>query len=224
MTQTWHDLLFAHWPVEARALAAMIPFPLDLFDGRAWVGVVPFRMTNVAPRSVPALPWLSAFPELNVRTYVTVGAKPGVFFFSLDAGKALAVLAAKGFFNLPYFSASMTVKREGAAVSYSSRRRRGEARFEATYRPVKEPSAPRPGTLEQFLTERYCLYQVDHRGRPYRLDIHHPPWPLQIAEAQFAMNTMAEAAGIILPGTEPLLHFSRRQDMIAWAPRRLNRD
>ena len=86
MTQTWHELLFAHWPVDTATLREKVPFPLDLFDGRAWVGVVPFRMTNVAPRLVPALPGLSAFPELNVRTYVTVGGKPGVYFFRLEAG------------------------------------------------------------------------------------------------------------------------------------------
>ena len=98
MTQTWHDLLFAHWPVDAAALRALVPasVELDLFDGTAWLGIVPFYMTNVAPRLVPALPWVSAFPGLNVRTYVIVGNKPGVFFFSLDAGNPLTVGAARG--------------------------------------------------------------------------------------------------------------------------------
>ena len=221
MTQTWHDLLFAHWPIDARRLAAKIPpdLPLDLFEGQAWLGIVPFRMTNVAPRGVPALPGISAFPELNVRTYVRVGDRPGVFFFSLDAGSAIAAAAARALFNLPYHAASMQVGRDGETVRYSSRRTgSGRAELVGTYRPVGATFEARPGTLAYFLTERYCLYHIDRRGRPYRLDIHHPPWPLQMAEAALTRNSMARAAGIELPPSEPLLHFAKRQDMVAWMP------
>src|SRR4051812_15661753 len=111
MTQSWHDLLFAHWPVDKATLAALVPSPLepDVFEGTGWVGVVPFHMTNVAPRAVPNVPWISAFPELNVRTYVSVGGKPGVYFFSLDAASALAVAAARSLFNLPYYQATIDV-------------------------------------------------------------------------------------------------------------------
>src|SRR6187549_534040 len=124
MTQTWNDLLFAHWPVDAAVLRERVPasFELDLFDGQAWIGVVPFHMTNVAPRFVPALPGVSAFPELNVRTYVTVGGKPGVFFFSLDAGNALAAGAARALLNLPYYSAAMSVVTANGRIAYTSRR------------------------------------------------------------------------------------------------------
>ncbi|MGH8637044.1 MAG: YqjF family protein, partial [Burkholderiales bacterium] len=111
MTQSWHDLLFAHWPLPQDALRDNVPdtYPIDTFGGHAWIGVIPFHMTNVAPRGIPALPWVSAFPELNVRTYVTVGGKPGVFFFSLDAGNPIAVRAARTLFSLPYYSAEMHV-------------------------------------------------------------------------------------------------------------------
>jgi len=104
MTQTWHDLLFAHWPVAATALRKHVPpeFAVDLFDGTAWLGIVPFHMTNLAPRGVPSLPWISEFPELNVRTYVRVNERAGIYFFSLDAGSALAVQAARWLLNLPY--------------------------------------------------------------------------------------------------------------------------
>jgi uncharacterized protein YqjF (DUF2071 family) len=224
MTQTWHDLLFAHWPLETEQLRSKIPaaFELDLFEGTAWIGIVPFHMTNVAPRGVPALPWISAFPELNVRTYVRVGDRAGVYFFSLDAGRALAVMAARTSINLPYFSASMQVTRRGQAVDYHSRRRSTElAEFVASYRPTGSPFVAAAGSLEYFLTERYCLYHIDHQGRPYRLDIHHPPWPLQPAQADIVRNSMASAAGLALPDTTPLLHFAARQDMVAWAPRRL---
>jgi len=221
MTQTWHDLLFAHWSVEAALLRSRVPraCALDLWEGRAWVGVVPFHMTNVAPRGLPSLPGVSAFPELNVRTYVRVGDRAGVYFLSLDAGSAVAVRAARLLFNLPYFSASMTVTREATGIGYISRRDHGEtpAEFVATYGPAGSPFSAAPGSLEYFLTERYCLYHVDRRGRPYRLDIHHPPWALQPARAEIERNTMAQAAGLTLTG-EPLLHFAKRQDAVTWAP------
>jgi uncharacterized protein len=225
MRQTWLDLLFAHWPVDAARLRAAVPrqFELDLFNGTAWLGIVPFRMTNVAPRGMPALPWLSAFPELNVRTYVRAGERPGVYFFSLDAGRALAVHIARTLFNLPYYPAAMTVVPRGEGIEYRSRRTGGypAAELFASYGPAGPVFEPQRGSLEYFLTERYCLYNLDRRGAPRRLEIHHSPWPLQRAEGAFARNTMAEAAGILLPDTPPLLHFARRQDMVAWTPARI---
>jgi uncharacterized protein len=222
MTQTWHDLLFAHWPIDAGTLREKVPpeFELDLFDGTGWIAVVPFHMTNVAPRGVPSLPWISEFPELNVRTYVRVNDKPGIYFFSLDAGSTLAVQAARVLLNLPYYSAAMSVTASGAHIGYDSRREDSSAAavLSAIYRPVGAVFAAASGSLEYFLTERYCLYNLDHRGAPYRLEIHHPPWPLQAADAEFTRNTMASAAGLSVPDTLPLLHFSRRQDMVAWAP------
>ena len=224
MTQTWNDLLFAHWPVDAGALRPLVPagFELDRFEGATWLGIVPFHMTNVAPRLVPALPWVSAFPELNVRTYVTVDGKPGVFFFSLDAGNALAVGAARTLLNLPYYSAAMSVVPANGRIAYTSRRSsQPAADFTASYRGLGDRTPPRRGTLEYFLTERYCLYAVDHSFHAYRLDIHHPPWALESAEAEITVNTMADAAGVRLPSMAPLLHFARRQDMVCWAPERL---
>jgi uncharacterized protein len=221
MTQTWHDLLFAHWPTDRKLLASKIPaaVELDLFDGEGWLGVVPFRMTNVAPRLAPALPWLSAFPELNVRTYVRVDDRPGVYFFSLDATNPLAVIAARALFRLPYYTAAMTLQPQGDAIRYTSRRtsrRAPRAELVATYRPTGPASPPRHGSLEYFLTERYCLYTVDRNGRALRVDIHHPPWPLQPAQAEFTVNTMAAATNIPVSAEPPLLHFSKRQDMVAW--------
>lgn len=225
MTQSWHDLLFAHWPVPRNLLATLVPaaFELDLFDGDAWLGIVPFYMTNVTPRLLPALPWLSQFPELNVRTYVRAGGKPGVFFFSLDAGNPVAVWVATTLLRLPYRHASMTVERTADGVRYVSRRDDGDASFEATYRPTGPATTPLPGTLEYFLTERYCLYALDRHARPYRLEIHHPEWQLQRAEADIERNSMAQASGLTLPKASPLLHFARRQDAIAWTPSPIER-
>jgi len=180
-------------------------------------------MTNVGPRFVPTLPWVSDFAELNVRTYVTVGGKPGVYFFSLDAESALAVAAARSLLHLPYFTAQMQVHSEASRVDYSSRRVGDGAPAElvAQYHPIGAPFHAEPGSLDYFLTERYCLYNVDARFRAYRLEIHHPPWTLQRAEATFAANTMTEAAGVRLPAMAPVLHFSPRQDMLAWGPETL---
>ena len=222
MTQTWNDLLFAHWPVGAQELRQQVPpgLDLDLFEGQAYVGIVPFHMTNVAPRGVPAMPFVSAFAELNVRTYVTRDDKPGVYFFSLDANSQVAVTAARTLFGLPYFTATMDVQAEGTTVVYASRRTAHDgapAELRARYAPLGPVFHATPGSLDWFLTERYCLYTVDTSFRAQRLDIHHPQWPLQRAEAHFDTNTMAEAAGIRLPTIAPLLHFAKRQDMVAWA-------
>jgi uncharacterized protein YqjF (DUF2071 family) len=219
MTQSWHDLLFAHWPLGPDALRPLVPasLPLDVFDGRAWIGVIPFHMTNVTLRGTPALPGLSAFPELNVRTYVTLGGRPGVYFFSLDAGSTLAVIGARAMFNLPYYRAAMAVHTGPRRVTYRSVRRSAtNAQFAGSYEPVGPASPAQPGTLEHFLIERYCLYTTTRSGGPRRLEIHHPPWPLQPADAQIAVNTMAAAAGITLAPVKPVLHFVKRVDVLTW--------
>jgi uncharacterized protein YqjF (DUF2071 family) len=226
MAQTWHDLLFAHWPVDLAALRRLLPpqLQIDTCEGQAWLGVVPFRMTGVRLRGTPALPWLSAFPELNVRTYVTCGGKPGVWFFSLDAGNSLAVAIARVWFHLPYFRARMSCVEADGWIHYQSERtHRGAPAglLAGQYRPVGEVFSARHGTLGHFLTERYCLYTADAHGRIIRGEIHHPPWALQVAEAEFTVNTMSEAAGVALPARKPLLHFSRRQDVVVWRPERL---
>jgi uncharacterized protein YqjF (DUF2071 family) len=182
MKQTWHDLLFAHWPITAEKLRPLVPqaFELETFTRHAWIGVVPFYMTNVAPRAVPAMSWISEFPELNVRTYVRIGDRPGVYFFSLDAASSLAVNTARLLLNLPYFWAAMTVRPHGSGVAYESRREDSKqtANFGADYWPTGLPFEAQRESLEYFLTERYCLYNLDHQGRAYRLEIHHPPWKL----------------------------------------------
>ena len=220
MTQTWNDLLFAHWPVPAKQLRHRVPepFELDLFEDMAWIGVVPFHMSNVSLRGVPALPWVSAFAELNVRTYVRVGGKPGVFLFSLDAERVLAVAGARTLLNLPYHTAEMSVHHRDGSIEYSSQRVSDRSvELAVTYTPYGDASASAPGELAYFLTERYCLYALDASGKPYRLEIHHPPWQLQLARAHITHNTMTTPIGVALSGA-PLTHFSKRQDIVAWAP------
>lgn len=217
MEQTWNDLLFAHWPVPAQMLRPLVPasLALDTFDGESWVAVAPFHMTGVRPRFVPPIPGISAFPELNVRTYVSFDGKPGVFFFSLDAASRLAVWAARSTYHLPYYFAKMEARTDGNWISYSSSRKNAKANLRAQYRAIRPAEVRTPGTLEHWLTERYCLYTV--RGRSvFRAEIHHEPWPLQDAEAEFGENTMAKAAGIELPEIPPVLHFAKRLRVLVW--------
>jgi uncharacterized protein len=221
MAQTWKDLLFAHWSVDPQALAGVVPgeLSLDTFDGEAWIAVTPFEVRNLRLRLTFPVPLLSTFPEINVRTYVICGGRPGIFFFSLDAGSALAVRAARLGYRLPYFATDMSIVREGARVRCHAERTSPEApapaAFSAVYEPVGEPRPATPGTLEHWLTERYCLYTLDAQRRVQRADIHHPPWPLQRAEAHIARNTMTAEIGLELEG-EPLLHYARRQDVVFW--------
>ena len=222
MAMRWHDLLFAHWPVRAAELRPLVPGGLEIetYSSTAWLGVIPFHMTGVRPRGVPALPWVSAFPELNVRTYVTAGGKPGVWFFSLDAGNRLAVEVARRWYHLPYFHARMRVEKEAGWLEYESRRKgapiSSPPMFAGRFRPSGEEFRAQSGSLEYFLTERYSLYAADGRGGLYRAEIDHAPWPLQPAEAEIRVNTMTTPLGVGLPNTAPLLHFARRLDVVAW--------
>jgi len=221
MKQTWHDLLFAHWPVPLATLRPLIPalLELDQFDGQSWVGVVPFRMSGIRRRGMPAVPGLSRFPELNVRTYVTQGRKPGVYFFSLDAANLPAVWTAREFYHLPYFHAEMSCEDCGGQILYSSQRLKSTAEFRGSYRPCAEVQLREKGSLEHWLTERYCLYTT-HRGELYRGEIHHRPWPLQDAEADLERNTVAAAAGISLRGAAASLLFARELEVLIWPLRR----
>ena len=138
----WHDLLFAHWPVNARELREQLPpgIELDTFDGQAWIGVVPFHMSGIRPRGLPPLPWLSAFPELNLRTYVVAEGKPGVWFLTLDATSRFTIAVARRFFHLPYRHARIACRptRDGWIDFRSERRDRHfpPAKFAARYRPL----------------------------------------------------------------------------------------
>jgi uncharacterized protein YqjF (DUF2071 family) len=224
MGQTWEDLLFAHWRVPQAAVRRLVPAALevDVFDGSAWLGVTPFRVSGLRLRGTLPLPRVSSFLELNVRTYVTAEDKPGIWFFSLDAESQLAVEAARRTYKLPYHRARMSARREGEWIAYESSRTGGSDPhvFSARYRPLGEAFEAAPGSLEEFLAERYCLYAVDGRDRPHRAEIHHPPWPLQRAEAAIELNTMAPT-GLELPDEPPLLHFSARQHVVIWPLRPL---
>lgn len=219
--QSWRDLLFAHWPVPSAVVRRLVPAELsvDEFEGVTWVGIVPFQMAGVMRRPLPDLPWVSAFPELNLRLYVERDGRPGVWFISLDAANPLAVWAARKFFYLPYFDARMSVVENAGMIEYrSDRKSASPVRFAACYRPTSEPYEAKPGTLEHWLTERYCLYAKAPNGTLWRAEVHHLPWPLQTAEAVIEINEVALPHGFALDGPPALLHFSKRLDVVVWDP------
>jgi uncharacterized protein YqjF (DUF2071 family) len=241
MAMRWHGLLFMHWAVDAARLRPRVPPGLEIetFDGRAWLGVVPFTMSGVRHRLLPPVPGLSAFPELNVRTYVRAekDGRPGVWFFSLDAASRAAVTVARAAFGLAYMSAQMSARREGGAVRYESRRRgphdrlaygetaTTEAEFRARYAPAGEPAPPGAGSLEDFLTNRFCLYAWK-KGVLVRGEIDHEPWPLRAAWAEVERNTIAAPLAIDLGALErasgpALLHYAAFMAVRAWMPERV---
>ena len=219
--QTWCDLLFAHWRVPAEALRRVVPAALPLHEdseGRTWLGITPFVVHGLRLRGTPPLPWVSHFPELNVRTYVELDGQPGIYFLSLDAARRAAVIAARRTYRLPYFHARMRAETVGARIDYESERIDSDgppASFRGSYAPA---GARTDDPLARWLAERYCAYTLDGDGRPLRIDIHHPPWPLQPASGELEAQGMADQVGIGLEG-EPLLHFSARQDTLIWPPR-----
>jgi uncharacterized protein len=225
MGQTWDDLAFLHWRVDPEVLRPRVPagVQLDVFDGSAWLGITPFRLEHLRVRGTLPMPRLSSFLETNVRTYVTAEDKPGIWFFSLDAESPVAVEAARRVYRLPYFRARMGAWPRGRDVEYETSRRDSKghlAQLRVTYGPRGDVYNADPGTLEYFLAERYCLYSTDDGGTLYRAEIHHPPWPLQRGEAEITLNTMPPP-GVELPEDEPLVHFSKRQDVVIWAPARV---
>jgi uncharacterized protein YqjF (DUF2071 family) len=220
MGLTWENLLFAHWRVDERELRALVPDALELetFDGAAWLGITPFRITALRLRGMLPLPRVASFLELNVRTFVTAGGKPGIWFFSLDAESQLAVEAARRTYRLPYHRARMSATQDGDWIEFESARVDSADRpfvFSGRYRPRGPVFSAVPGSLEAFLTERYCLYATDGRGRLYRAEIHHPPWPLQQADAEIELDTMVPP-GLRLPDDAALAHYSGGQDGVIW--------
>ena len=207
-------------------MAALLPdwLEVDTFQGSAWLGVVPFWLDRIKIRGVPSLPGVRSFPDLNLRTYVRdqFTRTPGIYCFSLDASNLMAVLAARTFYHLPYYWSNMQIEqRSDREFAFWSRRHfsKGEVIFNARYRglgPSRGLAENRSGTLENFVTERNCLFSADRTGRPVRANLHYVPWPLEDAEAEIERNDLAASIGLTLPDSEPVLHYSRRLAVYVW--------
>ncbi|MHC5023234.1 MAG: YqjF family protein [Planctomycetota bacterium] len=207
----WLHLLFAHWPVPADVLRPMVPDALDIdtHGGNAWVGLVPFTMRDVRHTWMPPIPTMHHFHECNVRTYVSREGEAGVWFFSLDAASRLAVWGARRRWNLNYLHARMSLVREGDTIRYAVQRAgEPEVSMRCTWTAGEARPRSTPGSLVHFLTERYQLYVVDRRGRPWRGRIWHEPWRLREATLESLEDDLVAAAGIDVSGAGPphLLH------------------
>lgn len=218
----WDDLAFLHFPVAAESIRAQLPAGVELerYDGSAWLGVVPFRMEDVAARWLPAIPGTRRFLELNLRTYVRVRGRPGVWFFSLDASNPLAVRAARIGFSLPYYDSRMSAD-GGRCIHYHSRRHhRGVVPgvFDAAYEGQGQEFHAQPGGFEEWLTERYCLFSANHDGEIFCGHVHHRPWTLQRCAIEIRRNTLGNLIGVALGETPAHALFARSLQVIAWAP------
>jgi uncharacterized protein YqjF (DUF2071 family) len=206
MYQTWDSLLFMHWRVPEEVLKPLIParLSIDKFYGSAWLTVTPFTLSNVRPIYTPPLPWVSDFHEINVRTYVHFDGDPGVWFFSLDANSTLPVLAARAVYHLPYHDAEIRFENNNGRVDFAMDRSSGQpsAHFDARWSIGNGLSESVPGSLEFFLTERYCLY-AEHKGELYRARINHRPWPLQAAALDRYQTDLFQANSLPVPDEDP---------------------
>ncbi|HEY0071655.1 MAG TPA: DUF2071 domain-containing protein [Chloroflexia bacterium] len=232
--QRWHNLLFAHWPVDAAQLRAAVPrqLELDRFNGEVWLGLVVFRLSGIKLRGTPEIKAVASFPEANVRTYVTYQGQPGVYFMSLDADNPLAIAIARPWFGLNYWNAEIRYTRNSEGFHFKSRRiERGlpEARLDVTYAPADdvpgEPLSPYrnySAQLREWLTERYCYYVV-RRNQVHRCDTEHEPWQLQPARVTFREESLALSHGVILPRTDPLVHYTRYMEAHIWPVRRVEK-
>jgi len=220
MHQSWGKLLFMHWRIDAAQLRPLIPeeLEIDTFDGSAWVAVTPFTMWDIRalPVFLPSLPGFSTMHELNVRTYVHLDRVPGVWFLSLDCNNAAAVLAARTFYFLPYYNADIELDEEDQTIAYSLvRSDEPPAELSAVWTIGETIPFSHPGSLEFFLTERYCLYS-ERAGELYRARIYHEPWPLQQAILSSFRSTMIESHGLPTPKGEPLLHYADEIKVDIW--------
>ena len=208
MYQSWRDLLFAHWEYAPEVIQATLPkgLTVDTYQGRAYLGVVPFFMRNIRPRFCPAVPGISNFLEMNLRTYVyDSSGTPGVWFYSLDANQWLAVRLARKFFHLPYYDAKMTAKKSNKIyyeVIRKSAAVNGSSSF--SYRGGDIAPAPAENSLEFFLIERYVLFAEDSANKKlYSGRVYHRPYSLLNVDAKVHEVAVLEQAGFAHPKREP---------------------
>ncbi|MFY0543684.1 YqjF family protein [Brevibacillus sp. H7] len=227
MTQKWDNLLFAHWPVSVDSLRPFVPeiLELDTFDGQAWIGIIAFEMSLIRLKFFPIIPYTVPFPEMNVRTYIQVNKKPGVFFMTLDASNPFIIHAARAWYHLPYYRAKMSMEIKDRHVHFHTDRvgtTESAAMFQGSYRPVSPLFTPKEGTLEHWLTERYMFCCKSRNGqRVYMGDIYHDPWQLQEAEAVIQRNTMTEPFRLPLSKVPVLSHFSPGTQAFIWCCRKI---
>ena len=221
MTQAWRDLAYVHWPVDPALVARALPEGLepDTFEGRAWVGLVPFRMEDIAAPITPPIPWLGTFPEINIRTYVHGSEGPGVWFHSLDITRLLPVLVAQATYRLPYAWSKMSIEQEGDLRLYRARRRWPGPRGTTSLLRLRVGGAiTEPSPFEHFLSARWGLYtRLGERLAFARVS--HEPWPLHHASVLALSDEFHRIAGYPSPAAEVHAMWSPGVDVRVAMPR-----
>lgn len=224
LSQSWEHLSFMHLEVKPELLLPHLPddLELDLFEGKAYVGTIPFEMTHVRPRWFFSVPGVSNFPEFNIRTYVTRDGKPGVFFLTLDAQSRITCFHAPRSYGLPYRYAKCSISTTQDTYSWSSKRRADGVSLIGSCKGLGDATSAKLGTLEYFLFERYCLYTV-HKGILHRAYTQHNPWVYRIAKATLEENSLTESydLGIQNPLHPEHVHLSSGVDVRTWSIERL---
>ncbi|MBT5927834.1 MAG: DUF2071 domain-containing protein [Verrucomicrobia bacterium] len=220
--QSWLDLAFLHYPVSIEEIKQLLPerITIDTFGGKAWIGLVPFRMSGVMKRPFPNIPFFSSFLELNLRTYVVVDGKPGVWFFSLDTNSYPFVIGGRGIYNLPYHFAKCSIRKKDDWFEFKSHRKEKDFNFQASYRSVGTEFYAKQNSFEHWSTERYCLYSSTRKGTLHRVEVHHEQWPLQRAEVNISTNDIIRSTGISVIDENPICHFSRGVNVISYGKER----
>ena len=223
MLQRWDSLSYVHWRYAPEEVQRLLPpgLEVDIIDGAAWVGLVPFHMQDIRPPRAPkGIPWVGTFPETNIRTYV-IGpdGRRGVYFHSLDITRLAAVGVARIWYRLPYNWAKMSIEQDGDSVVYRSRRRWPRDGAGSHVAITIGPPIDEPSDLEHFLTARWGLWTLI-RGRLTYAAVAHPPWPLYRAQLTELSENLTTAAGLPAPRGEPLVHYSPGVDVRIGRPER----
>lgn len=227
MLQRWDRLSFLHWPYPPEAVERVLPAGLepDTFGGRAWIGIIPFRLTIRIP-GLPVAPWAQRFNEVNVRTYVRgPDGRRGIWFLSLDAARLGAVVVARRVYRIPYMWSETTLAERGSLIRYRVRRRWPGTEAALDVAVERQERVSEPSALERFLTCRWRLYSPRPLGLPptgirfSSTDVDHPPWPLHRARVEWLDERMIRATGLPSPTGEPLTHHSPGV-AVRFAPRR----
>lgn len=219
MKQTWTDSLFIHYPVNQQVLQKYVPdvLPIDTYDGMGWISVVPYLTSSMKLRGFPSIPGARQFPGYNVRTYVIVNGRPGIYFFSLTAANLIASTAARFFFRLPYYYLEIYMDNHNELVNFHSKSiKKSGAQLICNYKPISKPNPAAKGSLDEWLVERYCLFTITKKGVPLRCNILHRSWLLQDVEVEIHKNTILSALNISPATNEVIMHFSKRADVSIW--------
>lgn len=221
--QSWNNLVFIHYKIDIQSLRALVPskFEIDLYQGEAWISIVPFFMEDVMKGNIPSFYPFKKFPELNLRTYVKYENKPGVFFFSLDAECLPVVLGGNLLYGVPYKYAKMNYELSENGGYLRSDRFIGSVEFEMRYRKIGEIFESEIGSLQEWLSERYCLYSKSNHTEFYRVEVHHKKWPLQNCEVSISKNDILKASNLEVDLDSMIVNYSPGVDVISFRPEKI---